>query len=253
MKIISKWRDYYDHVAHMYGGGDPKVIYERDYVVPDIESFGSKHEETLLVKGVWSPSIPHAMDLISAGRAPVQKIEFNALVVMDRVFIIERQSDVGEMGVLTIHKDWHITTRLILDLPYGGIYPLMRDGEEFTNYARRFEKTRMRDLIFETKNNGRHVWKQGSKYNGLKKLCEFAKAPVFIVHGNRMPIIMGRTPKLSALGLPAYIDPQQLYQELAMFVGNVLKPIEQPTSNMKDIEKVTSHGFDKKVSFRNRK
>jgi hypothetical protein len=68
-----------------------------------------------------------------------------------------------------------------------------------------------------------------------------------------MPIIMGRTPKLSSLGMPGYLDPKQLYQELAMFVGNVLNPVEQPPSNMKDIEKVASHGFDKKVSFRHRK
>ena len=29
MKIISKFKDYYDHVAYMYGGGDPKIIYDR--------------------------------------------------------------------------------------------------------------------------------------------------------------------------------------------------------------------------------
>jgi hypothetical protein len=193
------------------------------------------------------------MEIVNAGIAPVQKHEFNALVVMDRVFILERQSDIGELGVLHTRKDWHITARPILDLPMGGPYALMRPGEAFTDYARKFERTRMRDLIFETEHNGRRTIEQGRKYDGARGLCEFVGAPVFVVHGNRMPIVMGRTPKLSALGLPAFIDPQQLYQELAMFVGNVLKPVEQPPSNMKDIEKVASHGFDKKISFRHRK
>ena len=29
MKIISKFKDYYDSVAWTYGGGDPKIRYER--------------------------------------------------------------------------------------------------------------------------------------------------------------------------------------------------------------------------------
>src|SRR5579859_3637473 len=39
MKIISGWKDYYDHVAHQFGGGDPKVRYERDFVIPDENLF----------------------------------------------------------------------------------------------------------------------------------------------------------------------------------------------------------------------
>ena len=29
MKIKSTFKDYYDHVAHIYGGGDPKCVYVR--------------------------------------------------------------------------------------------------------------------------------------------------------------------------------------------------------------------------------
>jgi hypothetical protein len=253
MKIISQWRDYYDHVAHIYGGGDPKVIYNRDYVVPDRVSGSDRFEDTLDVKGnVWTPNIPSSMEIINAGIAPVQKHEFSALIVMDRLFILERQSDMGEMGVLHTRKDWHITARPLLDLPYGGLYPLMRMGEAFTDRASLYEKRRMRELLHDDRND-RFLFKQGSKYNGARDLCKFAGAPVFVLQGNRSPCISGRTPKLSALGLAAYIDPQQLYQELAMFVGNVLNPVEQPPSSMKDIEKVASHGFDKKISFRHRK
>jgi hypothetical protein len=253
MKIISQWRDYYDHVAHMYGGGDPKVIYNRDYVVPDRASDGDRYEDTLEVTGtVWTPDIPSSKEIINASIEPLQKHEFSALIVMDRLFILERQSDMGELGILYTRKDWHITARPMLDLPYGGFYPLVRAGEELAGSTSPFEKRRMRQLLDDPKND-RFLFKQGSKYNGAHDLCKFAKAPVFVIHGNRMPRISGRTPKLSALGLTAYIDPEQLYQELAMFVGNVLNPVEQPPSNMKDIEKVASHGFDKKISFRHRK
>jgi hypothetical protein len=252
MKIISGWKDYYDHVAHMYGGGDPKVIYKRDYVVPDQVAGGMSHEDTLTIRNVWTPSIPHSLEVISQGIAPTQKIQFNALVVMDRVFILERQCDTLELGGLVVRKDWHITARPILDLPYGGLYALMRPGEALTENERKYERNRMQDLMNDPKND-RLLFRQGSKYYGARELCEFVGAPVFVIHGHRPSVAMGRTPKLSALGLPAFIEPQQLYQELAMFVGNVLKPVEQPPSNMQDIEKVVSHGFDKKVSFRHRK
>lgn len=40
MKIISNFKDYYDHKAHVYGGGDPKIVYIRNHkhsVVPDLD------------------------------------------------------------------------------------------------------------------------------------------------------------------------------------------------------------------------
>lgn len=253
MKIISKWRDYYDHVAHMYGGGDPKVIYNRDYVVPDRISNGERYEATLDIPSkVWTPSLPSSLEVSDPGSSSVQKIEFNALIVMEHLFILERQSDVGEMGCLHLRKDWHITARPILMLPYSGPYALLRPGETFKDNTPPYQKRRMQELL-DDYSNDRFLFEQGSKYKGARELCEFSGAPVLMLDGNRSPSILGRTPKLSALGLAAHIDPQQLYQELAMFVGNVLNPVEQPPSNMKDIEKVASHGFDKKISFRHRK
>jgi hypothetical protein len=254
MKIISCWKDYYDHVAHIYGGGDPKVIYNRDYVVPDeIHQGGTQCEASLSVKRNDSLAIPSKMEIVHAGIPEVQKHEFRALVVMDRVFFLERHGDETEIGQLVnVRKDWHISTRRILSEPYRGLEPLMKEGESLPSGTRIYEKRRMQELLNDP-TNYRREYKQGSKSDIARKLCEFAGAPVFLLCGNSIPVIRGRTPKLSPLGLPAYIDPQQLYQELAMFVGNVLKPVEQPPSNMKDIEKVSSHGFDKKVSFRHRK
>jgi hypothetical protein len=254
MKIISQWKDYYDHVAHIYGGGDPKVIYNRDFVVPDKASGSERFEDHLDVPShVWSPNIPYSMEVGSKGSSSMQKIEFNALIVMDRIFVLERQSDIGEMGCLHIQKDWHITSRKIVDSSFRGPYPLLRADEVLSENSPRYDRIRMQELMDDPKTD-RLLLQQGRKYdNAARELCLFAKAPVFVVAGNRAPRISGRTPKLSALGLAAHIEPQQLYQELAMFVGNVLNPVEQPPSNMKDIEKVSSHGFDKKISFRHRK
>ncbi len=253
MKIISGWKDYYDHVAHMYGGGDPKVIYNRDYVVPDRIFDGERHEDNLEVNRVWTPNIPFVMAIVHDDLKHVQIHEFNALFVMDRMFILERSGDANDLGSLVhVRKEWHITSRPILNFQMGGPHPLLKNGESLSNKASRYEHHRMNEMMNEPKND-RYRYVQGTKFTSGRDLCLFAKAPVFVVSGNRSASILGRTPKLSALGLPAFIGPEQLYQELAMFVGNVLKPVEQPPSNMQDIEKVVSHGFDKKISFRHRK
>lgn len=256
MKIISGWKDYYDHVAHQYGGGDPKVIYHRDYVFPDnVSPGGWSHEEVKEVNGCYTPSIPSSIHIIHAGIPEVQRHEFRALIVMDQVFLLERHGDINEISgeIGNVRKDWHITTRTILDLPHSERFMVLRPGEAFTNSASRFQRNRMQEVI-DKPNYDHYRVKQGYKTDTTaRRLCEFAGAPVFMLEGNRRSYILGRTPKLSALGLPMYIDAQQLYQELAMFVGNVLHPVEQPSSPMQDVEKVVSHGFDKKVSFRHRK
>ena len=39
MKIISKFKDYYDSVAWTYGGGDPKIRYERREIEESVGPF----------------------------------------------------------------------------------------------------------------------------------------------------------------------------------------------------------------------
>jgi hypothetical protein len=254
MKIISGWKDYYDHVAHQYGGGDPKVIYNRDYIVPDERSSdGMAFEQQKELYRQYAPAIPRSMTLIHAGVSETQRHEFRALIVLNRVFILERYGDVDSVGsgIARVRKDWHITSRTILDMPYHGLAPLIRSGEDFTDEWNQYSRKRMQEWV-ETEHRYMKL-EQGYRWERGLKLCEFVGAPVFVVDGVTNPVAMGRTPKLAALGVPAFIGATQLYQELAMFVGNVLNPVEQPASPMKDIEKVVSHGFDKKVSFRHRK
>jgi hypothetical protein len=254
MKIISGWKDYYDHVAHQFGGGDPKVIYHRDYVVEDkILSDGSPIEDTLRVRHYSTPSIPHTLTLRHSGHPYTQRHEFRALVIMNRVFILERSGNVGALGgIAEIRRDWHVTSRPILDLPMNGPFALLKDMESLAGNVSAWQRKKMDDYMYDSSMN-RYLLKQGWTSEIARKLCIEVGAPVFLIDGNNAPVVMGRTPKLSVLGLPAYIDAQQLYQELAMFVGNVLNPVEQPSSSMTDKEKVVSHGFDKKISFRHRK
>jgi hypothetical protein len=201
MKIISGWRDYYDHVAHIYGGGDPKVIYNRDYVIPDeIHQGGTQCEASLAVKRHESFAIPHKMEIVHAGLPEVQKHEFRALVVMDRVFFLERHGDETEIGQLVnVRKDWHISTRRILNETYNGLYPLMKEGESLPSSAQIYEKRRMQEVLNDP-TNYRREYKQGSKSDIARKLCEFAGAPVFLLSGLGASCIYRSAAVVSGIG-----------------------------------------------------
>lgn len=57
-------------------------------------------------------------------------------------------------------------------------------------------------------------------------------------------------PLLREYGLVKYIPAEQMFQDVYSFLSK-LKDIDIP-DNQTDVEKITSHGFDKRISFRHR-
>ena len=68
-------------------------------------------------------------------------------------------------------------------------------------------------------------------------------------------IIDKNIPILQEYGVNNYIQPEQLYQDIAYYVSNkmVTSPDLEVHDNMSDKEKIAQHGFDLKQSFRHRK
>lgn len=246
MKIISRFKDYYDYIAHQYGGGDPKVIYKRDFVVPDEDRYGLIHESTLRLETVM-PSQPKNFKSVRDGKSIYH--EFECLVVMNRLFWIERISECnicGEASSLTI-RDWHITQRPILNEKWGyGIFAKLTPEERA-----REPNTMRKQQEEEWEETRKWGASQGQTLSVCTQICKAAKAPVLVLDAEYRRV-RGRVPKLGELGLVQYYSAEQLYQELAMFISNELAPFVDPPSPMTNIEKVVSHGFDKKKSFRHR-
>lgn len=71
MKIISKFTDYYDKVAWTYGGGDPKIRYER-------------HDLPEILK-IEHPSVMASMSLYGKLH---NKYDTRTLIVGERVYTI---------------------------------------------------------------------------------------------------------------------------------------------------------------------
>ncbi len=60
-------------------------------------------------------------------------------------------------------------------------------------------------------------------------------------------------PKLKNVGFHKVKDAYQCYQEIEQFLNGVLGNSEKTTDNRTDVEKIKSHGFDLKYGFRKRK
>lgn len=64
--------------------------------------------------------------------------------------------------------------------------------------------------------------------------------------------IITAVPLLSSFGFTKFLPKEEIYHELDLFLG-WLKDNPPIEDNRTDIEKLQSHGFDKKISFRHRK
>lgn len=211
MKIISRFKDFYDYVEHQQGGGDPLLPYLRDKVLPDepmwkgaTEMREGTYKSRSYGAGIWTPN-----DKTSDGITR----EFRGLFVAGRVYRLARHY-IAKSGYYPnivpeqLVKDWHITS------------------EVFQNFE------------------------QGQKSEYAHTMAKELNAPVFLCDHNEA---YGHCPKLGPLGMVNYMSAEQVYQEIAMFISNELRRVEQPATSVTDVQKAEAHGFDKRQSFRHRK
>jgi hypothetical protein len=93
----------------------------------------------------------------------------------------------------------------------------------------------------------------------LIEVSKIVNTPVFIVEGYEfknnkyMLRIASEIPILANLGIPSIYKAEQLYQDLAYFIGNKMKdsPDLAPPVAIADKDRIVQHGFDLKKSFRN--
>lgn len=231
MKIISPFKDYYDRVALQYGGGDPKVVYIRNKIAPDhVDHTGqasASYTDMGFPRNYPLPGVPSHTDFGTGDKKTLTS--YQLVVVAGRGFYIcKRESATDSRGYRDLIQDWHICRND--DLP-------KRRGEDVSPWI---------------ENHGQHRQR-------LVQLCKDVGHPVFLL-GYRPPAYYGasfynRVPNLGDLGFQAVYGAEQVYQDLAMFIGNVLteNPDMMPTTPQTDIQKAEAHGFDKRQSFRHRK
>lgn len=220
MQIHSQFKDYYDHIAHLYGGGDPSIQYIRNRLVPLSQT---KNEVTMFSGALNYHQAGLRMQFLCHRFVGMS---FKWLVVCAKQYLL-----VSQNGIL---GDYKILSQ-----------ELHAEVWEYVSKKSRWigDNLHVSDCV-------------GGTSVALLELIKKVGAPVFTytVDRNDVVTVDGEIPILGNIGLPKLISAQTLYQDLSYFMGNVIKesPDMQPPSKMTDKEKIDQHGFDQRISFRHR-
>ena len=234
MRIKSTYRDYYDHVAHIYGGGDPKCVYVR------MPFEGGKSDPvfggiSFHVKSTNHDAFGGRFDLRwNQYVNGIEKfINYKILVIVGKAYLLVSKYDAKGFCE-----------------PY-----MLYTPENFPNF---FNGKQSKFMFY-----GLHP--QPITYIGndnpiYTEISKVVSMPVFIINSinyirNGYNISIDRNiPILRDYGIPSFISAEQMYQDLSYFVGNTIhdSPDLIVHDNMSDKEKTLQHGFDLKQSFRHR-
>lgn len=206
MKIISKFKDYYDYMAGIWGI-DEKIIYNR-------QPF------TLNYKGEKLPASPPRIEY------PILNDRYHPTYVYLKYFAV--------CGVAYVF------------VPFDNkIYYGTEIKELFDNHSIK----NIEDLKYNYSNYVEYngiSWRgeDSTIHNKPTKLNDIHNCPIIQadIDGN----VNYLNPKLSEFDFGRIIDPQTLYLGLSNWLSRETPII----NNMSNKEKILSHGFDLKTSFR---
>ena len=225
MKIQSRFRDYYDYVAHQYGGGDPKITYVREPL-------------TELNDSGFRPSITvnHKLDLHVPDKRGWNNrfagYNFKVLVIMDRAFLT-----IEDCACPSLDKVYNFSF-------------------EHKIYDFETNPLKLQDKRFLW-SDGNINYPRGQASKEVLELTKKVGAPVYMIEaiGRENVYIQSEIPQLGKLGIPAVYSAEQLYQDMSYFMGNTIydNPDINPPVSIDDKTRLMQHGFDIKQSFRHRK
>ena len=110
--------------------------------------------------------------------------------------------------------------------------------------------------MFSGKFHRRAKVDQGEYVDSAWKLCKQLGAPVFVCATYpRIMEVNEFVPNLGIHKIAHYYPAEQIYQDIEYFLTNTMheNPDNSPPTKMVDSEKIVSHGFDIRQSFRHRK
>ena len=221
MKIIGKQKDYYDHLIRQYGV-DEKIVLDRR----GIGEYKTAHKN--LAVGSYS-GINVSRYLLHCD-CPIR----SGLTVKDNSFYLyERDAEID---------DWLIVN--------GRGYPLVQIGSypsEFVLANKHNSNTNKLQMFWTDR-----IYKTGSLSLELVELSKQVNRTAFIGRVNRSNQweIAGDVPNLGVLKFASIMNARDIYLQTIDFISEHFVAKGEEAKPQTDIEKVVSHGFDKKISFR---
>jgi len=117
MKIRSRFKDYYDYVEHVYGGGDPLCVYVRDRVVPkrvEKNAYGTwETEPAFEIPRELREYVPNDIHHKADGTVT----EFKGVSITGRHYVIEQRKTSDLVAKVIEH--WHVSRRQFRNFVQG--------------------------------------------------------------------------------------------------------------------------------------
>ena len=221
MKIISKFKDYYDYKIAEYGI-DENLIYDRR-----------------LPMGV-NIAIPQREWLTLDNAADDEALHSVLYVGNELVHLFATPSKVYTHWDLTNLMDLHYR---IYDLWHGDLSVLMNDGKKIrlVSYLSSSRDTLIKQLEASRGDNVFNL-KDNSPFLDLKQ-------PLLLIFNRDYRSENRATHYLNLQELGVYLDPDFVWQNIAQYFSYLKTQAEQSPELPNDL-KIESKGFDKKHSFR---
>lgn len=220
MKIISKYKDYYDFVGYHYGQ-DEKIVYNRKELgnlIGVTECSNSTYHK-------YIPNIRHDTNY------------YSWILICGRSYLLYRQAPQSINQIGGMCEEWRIVP------PESPLMNMIIESKQWISSIGYTDK---------------EYYFGGLTEAGID-VCREYKQPVLHINGrfksNDILCVHNAIPNLGKLGFASVLDPHWLYQEISYFMGNIINesPDMQPRYQTSDKIKLESAGFDCVESFRHRK
>lgn len=217
MRIISKWKDYYDYLAYIFGP-DNHIIYERKELCAD--GFELDPLRRIRIEQKELPRTPYPND------SRLNFYKFKYCSICAKAYLLIADIDSEEYEVYDPSKVSSIVNAMLTRKSYWNPH----------SYVSAIA---------------------GKEIPALLSLHRKLKVPVFTFSSGwsgSVALIDTKIPHLGMLGVPKVYPADQIYQDISYFLSNTINesPDVSPVPVLSDKEKILTHGFDTKQSFRHR-
>lgn len=248
MIIVSKFKDYYDHIGYVYGQ-DPGIQYRRMGAEPEEFTSSGYNGKPYTWKG-------HTFS-IQVRTEP----ELNRLRIPSEFRWNRKKMPYDEARWYT---DWICVA--------GVVYPVVGRRDSTRAWDLRLsekEKEEARAIKPTLVTPNHPLWEAMGEEN-QRNLAPYTSAAMTDIQIKaQMPVlrldnpwtkrdwftIECEVPVLAEYGFPGVVDAGHIWQEISHFVVNVMRghPDALPASSQTNNDKIQAAGFDLKQSFRHRK
>lgn len=210
MRIISKFKDYYDYVEYLHSGkgGDPKITYNRNRM-------SKLYVDEFKLPNQFNYFISYAE------RIDLNGMKFKFLVMCGKYYTLCSYKNSGYFPFVEYHKAFNVVKKYFSKIHYTKINLESKNLIGISDSKLDIVSHKIRQPIFLL----------GRQINYLT--------------WNIDEVI----PILKNYGIPSLFQPEDLYQKIAAYMSEVVID-QPEMAVITDMDRYVGHGFDKKSSFR---